>query len=556
MPKMNLFECKRGMTEKWPFFLLTFLLLFGLGITIANLERNQVVAQWSDRRCEIPVIMAASFFRPASDPRTDSDFAKDNFDFCLKSTVEKFISMFMVPIQTLFGKQVNVTGDAINMVDTIRKIATSMYTSFFSYMDRYFTKFNMAVFEMSRITQHLKMAMGRLNGIAVSMIYAGISLFRGIMNFIQAVIRVVLIICGIMLAIIIILWFILFPVIPVILATLGAIVTAVMVFTGILSSELSSDAQGKMGGFCFAEGTMVHVVSREGHIIQKKVEDIQLGDQLADQCGEITALIHMKGSDIPLYNLNGICVSGSHLVMGTDGLWKSVADDERAVKIDRISPIIYCFNTTSNNIPIVSVDGSIILFRDWEELGNTDTKGQFIWNYMVSSMLHSNAKYNDWKHNIRPHCEDALMGPNVLIKTANGFVPMHTIHFGSVLDRHGKSQAVLGCIKESLWNAKQEDGTWHTERYEYQPKNEKDGTWVKSIHSVQPGTETLIGYALITESGEYIIWDDKEQKEKIIRDFTEVGYQDIHKTYEFLEARLRMMNEFDQMRLSTPYSVE
>jgi hypothetical protein len=264
----------------------------------------------------------------------------------------------------------------------------------------------------------------------------------------------------------------------------------------------------------------------------------------------------MKGDDIPLYNLNGICVSGSHLVMGTDGLWKSVADDERAMKIARMSSVIYCFNTTSNNIPIVSSDGSTILFRDWEELGNTDTKGQFIWNYMVSSMLHSNAKYNDWKHNIRPHCEDALMGPNVLIKTANGFVPIHTIHFGSVVDRHGKNQTVLGCIKESLWNATQKDGTWHTERYEYQPTSEKDGTWVKSAHHVQPGTETLIGYALITESGEYIVWDDKEQKEKIIRDFTEVGYQDIHKTYEFLEARLRMMNEVDQMRISTPYSVE
>lgn len=530
------------MTEKWPFFLITFLLLFGLGLTIANLERNQVMANWSDRRCEIPVVMAAAFFRPESDPRTGSEYAKDNFDFCLKSTVEKFISMFMVPIQALFGKQVRVTGDAMNMVDTIRKMATNMYNSFFAYMDRYFTKFNTAVFEMSRITQHLKMAMGRLNAIAVSMIYAGISLFRGIMNFIQAVIRVVLIICGIMLAIIIILWFILFPVIPVILATLGAIVTAVMVFTGILSDELSSDAQSKMGGFCFSEGTMIRVLSKDGSVATKKVEDIQLGDILADQCGTITALIHMKGDDIPLYNLNGILVSGSHLVMGTDGLWKSVTDDERAIRTEKTSPIIYCFNTTTNNIPISAQDQSVILFRDWEELGNTDSKGQFIWNYMVSSMLHSNKHYTEWKNNIRPHCEDALMGPNVLVKTMDGFIPIHKVQFGSVVDRYGESQPVLGCIKESIMNATQENGIWYTERYEYCPINESEGTWVKSDNTVKQGADTLVGYALITESGEYIIWDETEKKEKIIRDFTEVGYQDIHKTYEFLEARLRMMN--------------
>lgn len=544
------------MTEKWPFFLLTFLLLFGLGLTIANLERNQVIANWSERRCEIPVIMAAAFFRPESDPRTDSDFSKDNFDFCLKSTVEKFIMMFMAPIQALFGKQVSATGDAMNMVDTIRKIATSMYTSFFSYMDRYFKKFNMAVFEMSRITQHMKMAMGRLNAIAVSMIYAGISLFRGIMNFIQAVIRVVLIICGIMLAIIIILWFVLFPVIPIILATLTAIITGVMVFTGILSSELSADAQGKMGGFCFSEGTMIHVKSKNGIMSKKKVEDIELGDRLADRCGEITAVIRMKGENIPLYDLNGIFVSASHLVLGTDGLWKSVADDERAIKTDKISPIIYCFNTTSNNIPICTPDEKVIMFRDWEELGNDDLKGQYIWNYIVSSMLHSNKQYDEWKNNIRYHCEDALMGPNVLVKTLKGFVPINSIQLGSgnatdgsgnatcnsVLDRYGNAQEVLGCITEVVSNGMQEDGTWYTERYEYQ-KNVMDGAWIKSKNIVRSGSETLTGYALITESGEYIIWDDVEQKEKIIRDFTEVGYKTIHKTYEFLEARLRMMNE-------------
>jgi hypothetical protein len=45
---------------------------------------------------------------------------------------------------------------------------------------------------------------------------------------------------------------------------------------------------------------------------------------------------------------------------------------------------------------------------------------------------------------------------------------------------------------------------------------------------------------LITESGEFAIWDEQEHREKWIRDFTEVGYQTIHETYPFVEARLRL----------------
>ena len=525
--------------------LITFGLLFALGLTIANLERTTVMNQWTDRRCELPIMAAAAFFKPDSDPRTPSAFAADNFEFCLQSTVEKFITLFMGPINALFGKQVGLTGDAMNMIGTVRNLAQNMYNAFLSYLDVYFKKFNRSVFEMSRITQHLRMAMDRANAFAVSMIYMGATMFRGFINSIQFMIKVILIICGIMLAIIIILFFVLFPIMPLILATLAAIISAVMVFAGILSSSISADADDKMGGLCFAEGTMVQTVDTNGHTTTVPVEKIQNGDRLADSCGVVTAIIRMKGDNIALRNLQGIYVSGSHVVKGTDGQWKLVAEDERAVPTDHRSPIIYCFNTTSNNLPIVSSDGSTILFRDWEELSYDDPKGQYMWNYLVSKMLHSNTsskKYTEWKNNIQPHCEDALMGQNVLVKTHNGWVPISQIEFGQVLDRNGRRQEVLGCIKEHVYHAEDTDGLWYTERYE-----EDKEVWKKSKNTVPTGSHTIDGYALITESGEYIIWDNHEKKEKIIRDFTEVGHEEIHKTYAFLEARLRM-TELDLTR--------
>jgi len=523
------------MESKWPFMMITFGLLFALGLTIANLEKTGVMNNWTDRRCDLPVMTAAAFFKPDSDTRSGSEFATDNFEFCMQAAVEKFITLFMAPINAIFGKQVNVAGDALNALNTVRNIAQTIYNAFLSYLDIYYRKFNESVFEMSRIIQYLRMGMGRINAIALSMIYAGLTFFRGMINSIQLVIRVVLIICGIMLAIIIILWFILFPVIPVILATLGAIVTAVMVFTGILSNSILDDANDKMGGFCFAADTPI-LVSRDGMESGKPASEIQLGDQLGKDGGRVTAVILMEGSNVPLYDIHGILVSGSHLVQGTDGEWKSVAEDERGIRTDHISPVLYCFNTTTNNIPVVSNDNTTIWFRDWEEIKNDDEKGQFMWNYLISKILHDSTKYEGWKSNLTSYCETAILGKQVRVKTKYGWVPICELStpFGKVLDREGNEQNILGIIYGEVNDAKETNERWNTELYVWE-----NGVWLKTKNTVHHGTDIISGMTLMTERGEFMIWNEAKQREQCIRDFTEVGYQTIHETYPFVEARLR-----------------
>ena len=205
------------MESKWPFMLITFGLIFALGLTLSKLERTSVMNNWDNRRCDLPVIAAASFFKPEDDPRSGSDYAKDNFNFCMKSFIDKFMTLFMAPINALLGKHMNLaasTGDAVNVV---RNIAQKLYNTLLGFLDQYMRRFNASVYEMSRVMQFLRMAMRRANGMVISMLYSGITLFRGMLNTIQFVIKVILIICGIMLAIIIILFFILFPFIPMII---------------------------------------------------------------------------------------------------------------------------------------------------------------------------------------------------------------------------------------------------------------------------------------------------------------------------------------------------
>jgi hypothetical protein len=534
------------MDATWPFVVLTLGLFVGLCLTVASMERTGVMNQWTDRRCDLAVMVAAPFFKPDTDPRTSTKFATDNFEFCMKTYVDRFMEVFSAPLNAVLGKQVNLAEGASGMMNSIRNIAQTIYNTFSSYMEGYFKKFKTSVFEMSRIVQYLKMAVDRMNGIVMSIVYTGITMFRGMVNAIQFIIKIILFICVIMLIIIIILFFILFPVMPIIMTTLGAIIITVVAMASVMSGSLAADAEDKKKGFCFSGDTLLSVW-REEVVQHVPIKDVRVGDKLQGaNHTRVTAVIHMDGEGVELYDLLGVTISESHLVKGTDGVWKSVGQDERAIKTEKRERILYCLNTTNRIIPVRASDGSILSFRDWEEIEDDDEVGQYGWNELILSLLNSGRDASQWKDTRMP-TDIPLVAPERLVKTRTGFVPVSAfttpqgdqrVSFGSVMDRHGKEQRVLGWIRGEV-EEYELDGNpmWNTELYE-----EHDGVWIKGTTTgLKPttGHKGLQGIHLITETGEWILWDEKEKKEKIIRDFTEVGYDSIHNTYPFVSSRLR-----------------
>lgn len=551
------------MDATWPFVVLTIGLLVGLCLTIASLERTSVMNRWTDRRCDLAVMVAAPFFKPDTDPRSSTTFATDNFEFCMKSYVDRFMELFSAPLNTVLGKQVNLATGASGMMNSIRNIAQTLYNTFASYMEGYFKKFKASVFEMSRIVQYLRMAMSRMNGVIMSIVYSGITMFRGMVNAIQFIIKIILFICVLMLIIIIILFFILFPVMPIIMSTLAAIVITVTAMAGVMSGSLAADAEDKKRGFCFSGDTMLSV-RRKGVVCRVPIKDVCVEDELVEEeqheqesSARITAIIHMDGHDVELYDLLGVTVSESHLVKGTDGVWRSVKQDPRALPIKKQEPLLYCLNTSTRIIPIRASDGSLLCFRDWEEIEDNDTTGQYEWNVLILSLLNHGLSTSLWKDSLRMPTDIPLVAPERLVKTRNGWVPVSAfttpqeespngrVSFGKVLDRHGKEQRVLGFMRGAVEEYELENHddshgvvSWNTELYE-----ERNGVWIKGATScLKPTTgikASLHGIHLITETGEWILWDEKEHKEKRIRDFTEVGYDFIHHTYPFVASRLR-----------------
>lgn len=532
------------MEAKWPFVVIVMGLLFGIGYLMASLERNSVMSNWTTRRCDLPVMMTARFFKPESDPRSTADFSSENFNFCMQSYIEKFMTLFMAPIQHLFGKQLNITAGVSNVVNTVRKMAQTMYNAFMSYLQDYFKKFHSSVFQMSRIIQHLRMAANRISAIAMSMIYAGISLFRGMLNSIQAVIRVVLIICAIMLAIIIILFFVLFPVIPMILSTLTAVVTIVIALGSVMMSSVADDANSKKGGFCFAPSTRVSVWDKKKGILIKSVEDIQLDDEFVhvdphtgkQVIGKVTERMIFSGENVSIYDRNGIHVSGSHLVYDSkEKKWSEVSHDARFHPISTTYSTLYCFNTTSNIIPVVDSQLQTILFRDWEEIDHEDTDLQKEWVRLIYEKLNPSSPSPTHLNSV---CETPLLSPSTPISTLCGWLSIRQLSVGDyVLDEHGSPQKILGVVYGRVYIENEKHTLWRSAVYEW-----KDGVWQWMKKTYQEGTSPTMGIHLITEKGTVLCWNLATHSEELIRDFTEIGHEDIKETYAFVAKQLRSKN--------------
>lgn len=523
------------MEAKWPFFLITFVLLFGLGYILSTLERSGVMEHWTERRCEIPVMIAAQFFKPETDPRTPGDFASDNFSFCMESYIEKFMALFMSPINVLFGKQLGITNSMADLMSSIRKMMSNMYNAFSAYLGSYFQKFQSSVFQLSRVIQHLRMAVGRMSAVAISMIYAGISAFRSMINSIQVVVRVILIICSIMLAIIIILFFVLFPVIPMILSTLTAVVTIVIALGSVMSSSIAGEAEGKKSGFCLEAGSRIPVVGSDGRVVVKNVEDIRLGDTLSHGCGKVTAVLQMTSDQVDMYDLNGIRVSGSHLVYH-EKEWKSVAEHPDAKPTYSETKPLYCFNTIHHRIPVISPNNlSVIYFRDWEEIDDDDYEAKMDWTVIVHHMLNP----VDAPITTVTPCQTPFFSPYTQIYTPDGIVPLANIELGDmVLDETGAPTKVLGVV-DGLVNGRPETKEWNTAIYE-----KLNSYWIRRISTV-PHVNSgwhMKGYNLITETGTFIYYDTSIHQTRCVRDFTEVGHREIEQTYSYIAERLKMVS--------------
>lgn len=495
--------------EAVPLFTTTVVLTGGLAYLLTRSYRQEIIANWTKYRCDLPIMVMARYYKPADDSRTPTEFADDNFSFCSRNMATFIFKLMLSPVLMLIGNQIDMLGTLDQSTNLMRVLLSNVMDAFRKIMDPFYQRFVLIGRHFANTFRQIMSAMERAFGIAVAAVFMGISAMRGTLNAVDFVIKVVMIIFGILIGIFILLFFVLFPFTPVILSTL-AVLSAVGI--GVAGA----------GVFCFDSAT--EVCLEDGKT--KPICKIQPGDKLLGNDSVIGVLLTEKEPNTPMYDYKGTLVSGSHLVW-EEGDWKPVEVSRNALPIPYTSQRLYSLRTASRTMTVHNkVTGATVLFRDWEEIPESDTTTDAEWDRLVQEMLS-----NDTVDTATSE-EHPCFAASCLVRKNGKMVSLGTLRIGDMIeDLDGKNTKILGIYT----------GIVHVNKLLATKKWFTDGVWWKlgdwKHRPVIRENLTLVqGVHIITESGTF--WVQTEDISGYVRDFTEVGHSHLPQTMNFLLQRL------------------
>lgn len=371
------------------FITLTIGLSIGLGVAATTAFRANISANWDENRCNPGVVPIASLFKPSTDPRTPSQFARDNWSFCQKKYVQNALNAAAAAPKELMAASeasVGLIQDITGVVaDVFYDVWSFIYQAYSTFMDK--MKGAAKLFHNFMINLHS--IVDRLQAAVLSIVFGLMSLIAAFVSSVQVILIVAIVIIGILMVMQVLLFFLLLPIAPLIISMTALIsVVVIAVATAIAAAVV---AETFTPGVCFVGETRV-LMTGEKRI--QTMETLQVGDVLADG-GRVTA-VHRFHSTDTLYDLYGIGVTGDHLVIHPVESDRLIAVREHPAATRQDETLgtwwnggrdLWCLTTTTRRIPCVTSRGVQVMFADWEEIPEDDSERHLAWYRAVWQTL-------------------------------------------------------------------------------------------------------------------------------------------------------------------------
>lgn len=492
---------------------LTTVLLTGIcAFAVIRADIEGIRSNWADRRCELPIMMMAGLLKPPEDTRSRIEFSSDNFSFCIDKIITNVVRIGSAPLVGLIKQQVNTTASFAGPINNVRGMISNGVTTFGQMLDKQYRQYSAISASVLKTWKHLAFAMGRIQGIVISLVYTGLSVSTLVHNFIDFMFKSITIFLSLLIVMLILLWFVLFPYIPLILS-----VIVIMVSAGVGS------AAGMAGAFCI--DPEANVILSDGKL--KPLKEIKVGDLIKSNTTEenyVTGKLTVDTSTTSLVKLEGILMSGSHSIKYND-TWILAKDHPLAKTVETKLPKLICLNTSQHEVILRGPNNTNLTVSDWEEV--SDEKGRHEWIDMVFSSLNTTIEKVDHYPTAVP-----LVSPQTkVISKSHGVIPIENILIGDYIYGEDNFTKVLGIYEGRILNN------------ENNPEWISDGVWLKKtagfwttargLKEDLKATKEQRGIFLVTEAEVFTI-KDADGKYSLVRDFTEIGASQIDKTYDSL----------------------
>jgi hypothetical protein len=342
------------------FIIITLIVFLVYSYSVVMVNSNAIKADWVNQRCNPKVIPFAGFINKPDDQGI-FDYTGDNFSFCIQDILTKITGYAVQPFDFIINFLSAIFDDIKNAVNIIREFLASIRTKFSEIAENILTRILNMLIPIQRIFIALRDSFAKSQAVLTAGLYTSLGAYYTLQSLLGAIAELIIEILIAMAIICVALW--ICPFTMGMAATLTAVFISISIPLTIITVFMVDVLNVQTEGIppvpnCLDKNTLIQM----NDLTYKKIIDIKLGDILLNN-NKVTSIIKVNAKGSDMYNLNGIIVSGTH-ILKYNNKWIKVSEHPFSKLIEVYDEsYLYCLNTSSKIIII-----NDLIFTDWDEI--------------------------------------------------------------------------------------------------------------------------------------------------------------------------------------------
>ena len=391
-------------------------------------NKSEIAADWVNQRCKPQNIAFAGWIVEPKD-KSALDYTKENFDYCVQQVLISISSYYLDPYQFMINSITSIF-DGINAsIQDIREIANSVRNGITEVSEEVYNRLLNVLIPIQTIFSAIIDSFNKVEGVMTSSLYTLLGAYYSLQSVMGAILELVIKILIILAILIVALWII--PVTWPVATTMTTVFLGIAIPLAIIIYFMTEVLHVKASAIpslrCFDKDTPFNLIDNS----VKNIIDICPGDRLRDG-SVVTAKMKVLASGLDMYELNGIIVSGSHIVKHCNK-WLPVRSHPDSKQIDDYNEsFLYCLNTSNKIIVLNST-----IFTDWDEI--YDNTLRTVLNHRGIGSLGNISKVLDYGFD-----------GNTQIKLIDGTKLLKHVEIGDILENGGIVYGIVELDTDNL----------------------------------------------------------------------------------------------------------
>lgn len=385
-------------------------------------SKESIADDWINQRCKPQNILFAGLITHPEDT-TSFQYTSDNFQYCVQNILSNISSYALQPFQFMISSLTKVFQEISESLQQSRELINKIRNSFKEFTQDVLSRILNIMIPIQKMFIALMDIFQKIQGTMTAGLYTMLGSYYTLQALMGAILELIIKMLITLVIIIVGLWVMPFTwpaaasMTTVFLAISIPLSIIIYFMTEVL--HIKSSAIPKLR--CFDEYTLIPLQNGTKIFIK----DINVGNKLKNG-SYVTSKIKVTSSELKMYRLNNIYVSGTHLVK-YQNKWKRVEEHPNAEHIPYNKPFLYCLNTSNK---IIELSG--ITFSDWDEI--IDDK--------LTIIKKQNKNIKNFE-NIHEFLDNGFK-QNTHIKLYNNSKPINEINIGDILEN---GSSVYGLVE-------------------------------------------------------------------------------------------------------------